>query len=73
MRPRYRTYGSGVEWTDLERLRLEWFIENTRMSVREMAARVGRTRGATAQHLKRNGISVIETRYGEKEGSWAGV
>lgn len=62
----------GVEYTDLEKLRLEYFVRETRMSAREMAEKLGtRTQGSVQQYLWRRGISTVTERRGEREGAWA--
>lgn len=63
--------GTGYRYTDLERLRVEYWIRETDMSVREMAQRLGRSVNGLEQHLWRRGISVTEERGGGA--SWAGV
>ncbi len=65
--------GSGVRYTDLERLRIEYWVRNTNMSVREMAEKLGRSRAALVNYIYRQGIWLREERAGEQEGSWAGV
>lgn len=56
-RPRY---------TDLERLRVDWFIENTRLTVAEIAEKIGRPAPGLRQNLYRRGIWINEERNGER-------
>lgn len=63
--------GTGYRYTDLEMLRVDWFLRETRLSVREIAARLGRSAAGLRQHLYNRGIWVSEVRG--KERSWAGV
>lgn len=57
-------------YTDLERLRVDWFVAETRLSVREIAARLGRSAGGLRQHLYRRGVWVSEERGCER--AWCG-
>ena len=75
MRTRARV-GTGYRYTDLERLRAEWFVRETTMTVAEMAAAlsddvVRRSAGGLYQHLYRRGIWISEERRGER--AWDGV
>lgn len=65
---------SGPCWTDLEKLRLEYFIRETRMTGAEIAAALGtRSKWSVYQYMWRRGISLVEERRGEREDAWAGV
>ncbi len=63
--------GTGYRYTDLELLRCEYWIAETRISVREMARRLGRSYMGLYYALRRRGISVAEERKGGA--TWAGV
>lgn len=58
-------------FTDLEKGRLEYFIENTELNGKEIAARLGRSYAAVMRYLYRQGIWLSEERGGER--SWSGV
>ena len=69
--------GTGYRYTDLEKLRIEYWIRETDMSIAAMAAALRvwvpeRSVDGLEQHLWRRGISLLEER-GKKEVSWAGV
>lgn len=70
---RSRIVGTGLRYTDLETLRLEWFIRETRLTVGEIAARLGRSRAGLYQHLYRSGVCITEERNGEGPEAWSGV
>lgn len=63
--------GSGWEYTDLERLRVEYWIARTDLTVREMATRLGRSRASLFGWMYKQGIWISEERGGG--GRWSGV
>lgn len=67
--PRQRV-GSGFKYTDLERLRVEYWLYNTDISVAEMARRLGRSVDGLQQYLYRSGAWVREIRGTER--AWSG-
>lgn len=54
--------GPHYKYTDLERYRLEYFVNETKLSIGDMAKRIGRTKGSVESYLNRIGISVREER-----------
>jgi hypothetical protein len=68
-----RPFGHAA-YTDLEKLRIEYFIHNTNMTAAEMATALGnRTTWGVQQYLWRQGISLREERGRSREDAWAGV
>ena len=62
--------GTGYRYTDLELARVDYWIEHTDISLREMARRLGRSYIGLYRGLQRRGVVVSQERKGE---SWAGV
>lgn len=62
--------GTGYRYTDLEIGRVEYWIAETDISLREMSRRLGRSYGGLYRGLQRRGIVVSAERRGE---TWAGV
>lgn len=67
---RLRRVGSGIRYTDLERLQLEYWAAEGR-TAEWMADRLGRRVTGVRQHLWRTGLSLNEARRGEAP--WSGV
>ena len=67
---RLQRTGSGYRYTDLEKLRLEYWAREGR-TARWMAERLGRSRYGVQQHLYRTGLSLKEERAGGVR--WSGV
>ena len=71
---RHRPFGAGPVWTDLEKLRVEYFVRQTSMTAAEMAGALGtRTTWAVQQYLWRQGISLREERGMARGDAWARV
>lgn len=69
--------GTGYRYTDLEKLRIEYWVRETDMTIAEMAAALRvwvpeRTVDGLEQHLWRRGISLLEER-GVRPATWCGV
>ncbi len=62
--------GTGYRFTDLELMRIEYWIAQTDISLAEMARRLGRSYGGLWRALERRGMRVSTERLGD---SWAGV
>ena len=63
--------GSGYLYTDLERLRIEYWIYNSKMSVPEMAKMLGRSSNGVARYLERQGCLLKKIRSNET--AWVGI
>ena len=63
--------GISYLYTDLERLQIEYWLYNTKMTVPEMAKKLGRSPTGVARYLERQGCLVKKIRSNET--AWVGI